>query len=291
VAPFAPFIAEELWQNLKRRIDPQAPRSVHLSRWPEADRALLAQTEQLRADMEVALKAVSLGRAARQDQNLKTRQPLQAALLQVPSAAARRAIERFRSEVCEELNVEEAVVRRGRCGAGPLHAATEPAEAWQEARQAGQADSGRAGALSVEKVKQIAQSVLSEQSVMLATTEGPIELLADEILLSAQSAEGLAARTEDGLVVGITTEITPELRDRGIARELVRAIGELRKKAGCKVSDRVMIGYTTSDETAAAAIASLGSRSSARRCRSSSRPACRRRMRSRCASWTTRRSS
>jgi isoleucyl-tRNA synthetase len=60
------------------------------------------------------------------------------------------------------------------------------------------------------------------------------------------------------LVVGITTEITPELRDRGIARELVRAIGELRKKAGCKVSDRVMIGYTTSDETAAAAIASLG---------------------------------
>jgi isoleucyl-tRNA synthetase len=107
VAPFAPFISEELWQNLKRRIDPQAPRSVHLSRWPEADRVLLSQTEQLRAEMEVALKAVSLGRAARQDQNLKTRQPLQAALLQVPSAAARRAIERFRAEVCEELNVEE----------------------------------------------------------------------------------------------------------------------------------------------------------------------------------------
>lgn len=258
VAPFAPFVSEELWQNLKRRIDPQAPRSVHLSRWPEADRALLAHTEQLRADMEVALKAVSLGRAARQDQNLKTRQPLQAALLQVPSAAARRAIERFRSEVCEELNVEE------------LSFAEEGAELVRYTLRPNLPKLGKKlgkrvkliqdalAALSVEKVKQIAQSVLSEQSVMLATTEGPIELLADEILLSAQSAEGLAARTEEGLVVGITTEITPELRDRGIARELVRAIGELRKKAGCKVSDRVMIGYTTSDETAAAAIASLG---------------------------------
>ena len=86
--PFAPFVAEELWQNLKRRIDPQAELSVHLSRWPEADVVPFGHTEQLRGDMEVALKAVSLGRAARQDQNLKTRQPLKAALLQVPSAAA-----------------------------------------------------------------------------------------------------------------------------------------------------------------------------------------------------------
>jgi len=113
------------------------------------------------------------------------------------------------------------------------------------------------GQLSVDDVKKIAQSVLAEQPVTMNTTEGPIELLADEVLLSAQSAEGIAARTEDGLVVGITTEITPELRDRGIARELVRGIGELRKKAGCKVSDRVRIGYATSDATAQAAIVSL----------------------------------
>jgi isoleucyl-tRNA synthetase len=128
VAPFAPFVSEELWQNLKRRIDPQAARSVHLSRWPEADRALLAHTEQLRADMEVALKAVSLGRAARQDQNLKTRQPLQAALLQAAvGCGASGGASALSASCCDELNVEE--VRLAEEGAELVHyyAASEPA--------------------------------------------------------------------------------------------------------------------------------------------------------------------
>ena len=256
-APFAPFVAEELWQNLKRRIDPQAELSVHLSRWPEADVVLLGQTEQLRGDMEVALKAVSLGRAARQDQNLKTRQPLKAALLQVPSAAARRALERFQAEICEELNVEELSFAAE--GQELVHYTLRPnlPKLGKKLGKRVKLIQDAMGQLSVDDVKKIAQSVLAEQAVTMNTTEGPIELLADEVLLSAQSAEGIAARTEDGLVVGITTEITPELRDRGIARELVRGIGELRKKAGCKVSDRVRIGYATSDATAQAAIVSL----------------------------------
>ena len=257
VAPFAPFIAEELWQNLKRRTDPQAPLSVHLSRWPEADSVLLSQTEQLRAEMEVALKVVSLGRAARQDQNLKTRQPLKAALVQVPSATARRAIERFQQEVCEELNVEG--VSFAEEGQELVRYTLRPnlPKLGKKLGKRVKLIQDAMAQLSVEQVKQIAMLVLGERPIVMATQEGPIELLPDEILLSAQSAEGLAARTEDGLVVGITTEITPELRDRGIARELVRAIGELRKKAGCKVSDRVTVGYVTSDEIAAAAIQRL----------------------------------
>ncbi len=258
VAPFAPFIAEELWQNLKRRTDPQATLSVHLSRWPEADSVLLAQTEQLRSEMEVALKVVSLGRAARQDQNLKTRQPLKAALVQVPSATARRAIERFRQEVCEELNVEE--VSFAEEGQELVRYTLRPnlPKLGKKLGKRVKLIQDALAQFSVEQVKHVAMLVLGERPIVMATQEGPIELLSDEILLSAQSAEGLAARTEDGLVVGITTEITPELRDRGIARELVRAIGELRKKAGCKVSDRVTVGYVTSDEVAAAAIQRLG---------------------------------
>ena len=96
--------------------------------------------------------------------------------------------------------------------------------------------------------------MLREQTITLTTADSAFDLETDEVLLSAQAAEGLAARTEEGVVVAITTEITPELRDRGIAREMVRAIGELRKQAGCKVSDRVRLGYATGDVGIAAAI-------------------------------------
>ena len=177
--------------------------------------------------------------------------------MQVPSATARRAIERFQQEVCEELNVEE--VSFAEEGQELVRYTLRPnlPKLGKKLGKRVKLIQDAMAQLSVEQVKQIAMLVLGERPIVMATQEGPIELLSDEILLSAQSAEGLAARTEDGLVVGITTEITPELRDRGIGRELVRAIGELRKKAGCKVSDRVTVGYVTSDEIAAAAIQRL----------------------------------
>ena len=166
-------------------------------------------------------------------------------------------IERFHQEVCEELNVE--TVSFAAEGEELVHYTLRPnlPKLGKKLGKRVKLIQDAMAQLSAAEVKQIALKVLAEEPVMMPTTEGPIELLSDEILLSAQSAEGLAARTEDGLVVGITTEITPELRDRGIAREVVRAIGELRKKAGCKVSDRVSVGYITTDETTASAMANL----------------------------------
>jgi isoleucyl-tRNA synthetase len=218
------------------------------------DAALLSETEGLRAEMDVVLRAVSLGRAARMDQNLKTRQPLQAAMVQLPSAAARRAVQRFERELRDELNVEE--VRLAEEGAELVHYSLRP-NLPKLGKKFGKKVKGIQDALlalPTAEVRRIAESVLREQAVTLRTAEGEIVLEADEVLLSAQAAEGFAARTEHGIVVAITTEITPDLRDRGIAREIIRGIGELRKKAGCKVSDRVTLGYVTSDAVVAAAL-------------------------------------
>ena len=244
-APFTPFLAEELWQNLARSLNPKGPVSVHLSRWPVHDQALIEQTEPLCADMDVALLAVSLGRAARQELNLKVRQPLSRAVVQVPSAAMRRAIERFRTEICEELNVETLAFAQE--GEELLRYTLRPnlpklgKKLGKQVRFVKEA----LDRMPPERVRQVAQAVLAEQPVTVASPDGPIELCADEVLLSAQAAPGLAAQTQAGLVIGLTTEITPELRDRGLARDLVRAIGELRKKAGCKVSDRIELGFAT----------------------------------------------
>ncbi|HRI50584.1 MAG TPA: isoleucine--tRNA ligase [Pseudomonadota bacterium] len=254
-APFVPFVSEEIYQNLGRAGAGDAPLSVHLCRWPTADAAVLQATSGLRADMDVALQVVSLGRAARMDNNLKTRQPLQAAMVQLPSAAARRAVQRFEREIKDELNVEE--VRLAEEGTELVHYSLRP-NLPKLGKKFGKKVKGiqdALAALTPAAVRAIAEAVLREEAVSLTTTEGELSLAADEVLLAAQAAAGFAARTEQGVVVAITTEITPELRDRGIAREVVRAIGELRKKAGCKVADQVTIGYKATDPTIAAALA------------------------------------
>ncbi len=255
-APFVPFVSEEIYLNLGRAgsAAADAPQSVHLCRWPTADAAVLQATSGLRADMDVALQVVSLGRAARMDNNLKTRQPLQAAMVQLPSAAARRAVQRFEREIKDELNVEE--VRLAEEGAELVHYSLRP-NLPKLGKKFGKKVKGiqdALAALSPAAVRAIAEAVLREEAVSLTTAEGELSLAADEVLLAAQAASGFAARTEQGVVVAITTEITPELRDRGIAREVVRGIGELRKKAGCKVADQVTVGYQAADPIIAAAL-------------------------------------
>jgi isoleucyl-tRNA synthetase len=258
LSPFTPFVAEELWQNLVRRLHPEAPESVHLSRWPEADEAILRDTEELLADMDVVLKIVALGRAARAEHGLKTRQPLQAVMVQLPSAAARRAALRFSREVREELNVEE--VRLATEGTQLVSYTVRP-NLPKLGKKYGRRLKDITAALQAATDAQRqgwAEAVLREEPVLLPTPEGAIELSADEVLLSSQSVEGFAAKAEGGVVVAIATEVTPELRDRGIAREVVRGIGELRKRAGCKVSDRVQVGYVAPGPVSAEALARHG---------------------------------
>jgi isoleucyl-tRNA synthetase len=255
-APFTPFVAEELWQNLERSVNPGAAVSVHLSVWPQKpDAALIAATDSICEDMSVVLRVVSLGRAARMDQNIKVRQPLHKVLVQVPNAAVRQAVLRHEAVIRDELNVERVQLVEG--GEQLVHYTLRP-NLPKLGKKYGKRVKPIQDALLATQgpdAARIAEAVLSEREIVLATADGPFTLEADEVLLSAQAPEGLAARTEEGVVVAITTEITPELRDRGLARELVRAIGELRKKAGCKVSDRVQIGAHTTDGSIAAAFA------------------------------------
>src|SRR5262249_50839034 len=161
--------------------------------------------------MDVALRVVSLGRAARMDNNLKTRQPLQAAIVQPPSAAARRAVLRFEREIKDELNVEELRLADadGEQKTELIHFSLRP-NLPKLGKKCGKKVKGiqdALAALTPAQVRTIAEAVLREQPVTLPTAEGPLVLEADEILLSAQAAAGFAARTDQGVVVAVTTEI------------------------------------------------------------------------------------
>lgn len=101
-APFTPFMAEELFQNL-RKLRPQLPESVHLCDWPQVGEMDL----DLLYEMGLALRAVSAGRSARTASGLRTRQPLAYALVGGRTARDRQALQRFSAEIQDELNVKE----------------------------------------------------------------------------------------------------------------------------------------------------------------------------------------
>jgi isoleucyl-tRNA synthetase len=108
LAPFVPFVAEELYQNLCRSVDPEARESVHLNDFPAADEAKI--DDKLNSDVELAMRISSLGRAARAKAGIKVRQPLTKAVVKVETKEEKRALEKLGSEVMEEINVKQLVV-------------------------------------------------------------------------------------------------------------------------------------------------------------------------------------
>jgi len=105
LAPLAPFIAEEIYQNLVRSIDPMAEESVHLTDFPVADESRI--NDELSNDMKLAMRISSLGRAARAKAKIKVRQPLAKALVKVSQEREKSALQRLAPHVLEEINVRE----------------------------------------------------------------------------------------------------------------------------------------------------------------------------------------
>jgi isoleucyl-tRNA synthetase len=107
MAPFTPFVSEAIYQGLVRAVDKEAPESVHLAKWPEADPALV--DEQLMTETRLVMRVVSLGRAARSKGGLKVRQPLANASVFVRTPAEAESLKRLEDQIKDELNVREIV--------------------------------------------------------------------------------------------------------------------------------------------------------------------------------------
>ncbi len=108
LAPFAPFLAEEMYQNLVCGWFPEEPESVHLALWPQADTSLV--DEQLMADTRLVMRIASLGRNARSKAGIKVRQPLQRVLVKPRYPVEGEGLERLAPQILEELNVKELTV-------------------------------------------------------------------------------------------------------------------------------------------------------------------------------------
>jgi isoleucyl-tRNA synthetase len=239
MAPFVPFLAENVYQNLVRSVNTQAPESVHMSSWPEANASW--QDEELLFKIGVVQKVVGLGRAARGQSGVRTRQPLSRLLVRAPSEEARAALEQNQDQVLEELNVKaiEFIARDashvsyrikvntpslGKKGLGPK---IPTIRKWLE----GEADGA-----------DIARAVAQGEPYTLPMLDEPLP--ADDFLVETEASEGFACAEEAGYLVELDTALSEELIDEGVARELVRSVQDARKQAGLEVSDRIVLGIS-----------------------------------------------
>ncbi len=247
LAPYTPFLAERLWQGLVVSVDPGAPDSVHLADWPEPDGA--ADDPELRAAMAEVRRLVGLGRQARTDAKVKVRQPLARALVTVP-AERREAVAGLLDLVAAELNVKRVGFASGEDGLvayrlvpnfralGPRFGRQAPAVA----AAVREADAG-----------ELAPRLQAGERVELEVPGvGPVELGPDEVGVAEEPVTGWRVVREGGASVALDLTVTPELRLEGLARELVRAVQDLRKDAGLKVSDRIELAVEASGEVAEA---------------------------------------
>ena len=241
MAPFVPFLAENVYQNLVRSVDPDALPSVHMGNWPEASPSW--QNEALLHDIDVVQKVVGLGRAARSHSGVRTRQPISRLLVRAPNDAAARALKSHQDQILEELNVKavEFIAR----DAGLVSYNIKP-------------NLPKLGKQYGKLVPQIKQALLDADGAAIASAAArgepfeievagqTIPLEGDDVLIETHSAEGYSCEADAGYLTALDTTLSDELIAEGLAREVVRSVQDARKQAGLEVSDRITLGVSGS---------------------------------------------
>jgi isoleucyl-tRNA synthetase len=232
LAPFIPFLADEIHRNLS---GDDAPPSVHLRDFPEVDEALTDPG--LEQGMEAVRLTVELGRAARAQAKAKMRQPLRRAVI-VANETERAAIEARTDLVTAELNVKE------------LDFVTDTSELVSyEAKPNYRALGPRFG----KKMPQVAAAVAALDAARVAAVlaeggeigiaiDGTDHSLGpDDITLALQPLDGYEVEADAGHAVALQLELDDELRREGLAREIVHAVQNARKDAGLEITDRIAL--------------------------------------------------
>ncbi|MFA7250304.1 MAG: isoleucine--tRNA ligase [Dehalococcoidia bacterium] len=234
LAPFTPFVAETIYQNLVAGRVGGAQDSVHLDAWPEVDGDTI--DESLSDDIALVQRMVSLGRGARAKAQTRVRQPLASAVLVPRNDAERRALERLAAQIAEELNVKR------------VEALTDPGDRLTYTLRPNLPVLGPKFGAQVGAVRGALQQAAPAAIVAAMRAGNPIEvggftLAPTDILVTVEASAGWAAQEESGYAVLVDTTLTPDLLAEGTAREIVRRLQDLRRDAGLDVSDRIRVTY------------------------------------------------
>ncbi|MCR4315856.1 MAG: class I tRNA ligase family protein [Planctomycetes bacterium] len=247
-APMLPFLTEEIYQNLVRSVDPDAPESIHLCEYPRVNEALI--DNELERSVECVIRTKNAGLSLRNQTKVKIRQPLSKLAIKPRDEFDRRILQdaHFAQEVMEEINVksielidaEDRLVSR-KVGVnfktvGPKY--------------------GKIMKKLGEALKQMDKAELDKglaaDAVKISIDGEDAVLTKEDLLISYDAPANIAALSDYGAFYALDTTLTEELILEGIARDFNRQAQDLRKSGGLEVSDRIRVAFESSDRVAKA---------------------------------------
>ncbi len=236
LAPTMPIIADELYQNLVRSVDPSAAASVHLADWPRYDAALI--DENLNRDMALVMRLVSLGHAARNKANRKVRQPLAEVAFAVGNKDEGEVLLSHADLLEDELNVKS--VRLLNAASEAVSFSLNPLPKQLGQKYGNKFPELRKAVLALP-AEPAAVTLMEGNPVTVSVNGEDYSLLPEEIEVRVTAKSGYAVAAEGAYLAALVTELTPELIEEGLAREFVRRVQDLRKAAELEIADRIKL--------------------------------------------------
>ena len=234
IAPFVPFIAEEIYQNLVRSLDKNAPESVHFCAFPEADEKMIDAS--LNEGMDKVLEIVLLGRACRSASNVKNRQPLSKVLVCTKEELTLN--EELTNLIKDELNVENLEI---------LHNADEfvSYEIKPQLRTVGPKYGKLLGGiknyLSSANANELVNNVRNNKEISFAVNGENVILTENDLLISLKNKEGFSSETNGEITVILDTTLNADLIEKGMVKEFISKIQNFRKESDFEVVNHIKI--------------------------------------------------
>ena len=229
-APLIPFMTEQIYQNLVRTVDKDAPLSIHLCSFPVADESFI-DTE-LEKDMSLVLEVATLARSARNVSGIKNRQPLSKMYVK----ADRELNDYYKAILAEELNVKE--VEEISDASGYISYNFKP-----QLKTLGPKYGKRLGEirtlLSELDGSKAKAELDAKGEIVLASPNGDIALTAEDLLIETKQTEGFESVADNNVIVALDTHLTEELIEEGFVREIISKLQTMRKDAGFEVMDHI----------------------------------------------------
>ena len=240
-APMIPFMTEQIYQNLVRNVDKSAPESIHLCDYPQVNEQLI--DKKLEVDMDEVLDIVVLGRAARNEANIKNRQPI--ADMYVKSD---NVLDKFYTDIIkDELNVKQVSFRDDvedfvNYTFKPQLKTVGP----KYGKQLGKIKEALAhldGPAAMKKLK-------SDGALEFDFDGEKISLTMDDLLIETAKSENFVSQEDNQVTVVLDIRLTPELIEEGFVREVISKVQTMRKEAGFEVTDHIILSQSDNDKLA-----------------------------------------